>query len=546
MKKLLLFLTVVLMGLSAMAQTTYTKISSESELNAGDKVLFVGFGNDGQAYAMTWQFSNNRRAIAIDEAGGTITTEVATSASSETEPFEFTIGGASGAWTFYDELNSGYLYAPGGGNYLRTQANVNDNATWTLTVNGEGFYPISHGNVEQSNMRYNSTSTLFSCYKETTNPDQQKEIYIYKAGGAPVINPEPSNYPTNFAVTIDRTQATLTWASSTGEQLPRGYVIIGSTSTITVPVDGTPVANDLNGNDGYVAYNVMFGNTTYTFNQLWGNSTWTFAIFPYTNSGENIDYKNGGTYPTASATTGDIYCVLNANFANDLAPFSAFSVEGEQGWLASSHDNIPFAKISGYDSGNSYPNEDWLISPNLFALGRFENMSISFKNAYKYAGPALRVMISNEYDGMSDPTEFEWADITEFFNWSPGEFEWAESGEFMMEEIEATRVYLAFVYTSTASEASTWEVTNVKIYGMGYDAVSENDAVSFNLYPNPANSSINVVAESAAEVQILDMAGRTVMVVNAVEGVNAINVADLSDGVYFVRMNGAVVKFVKR
>ena len=70
--------------------------------------------------------------------------------------------------------------------------------------------------------------------------------------------------------------------------------------------------------------------------------------------------------------------------------------------------------------------------------------------------------------------------------------------------------------------------------------------MSFKLYPNPASSSINVVAENAAEVQIMDMAGRTVMVVNAVEGVNTISVADLESGVYFVRMNGAVVKFVKR
>ena len=550
MKKALLFLAVVLMGLGVMAQTnTYTKVTSASQLVAGEKYLIVGYDEALGYCAMSYQKTSNRHAIQVTEDGGSISLTPAIDPSSQTEAFEITLGGSNNAWTFFDELKNGYLYAASSSNnQLKTQTTNNANGEWSIVFESDGTAVVTaQGDNTRKVMRFNENSSngdpLFNCYLPTSTAGVT--VAFYKEG-APVINPEPSNYPTNFAVTIDRTQATLTWASSTGEQLPRGYVIIGSTSTITVPVDGTPVANDLNGNDGYVAYNVMFGNTTYTFNQLWGNSTWTFAIFPYTNSGENIDYKNGGTYPTASATTGDIYCVLNANFANDLAPFSAFSVEGEQGWLASSHDNIPFAKISGYDSGNSYPNEDWLISPNLFALGRFENMSISFKNAYKYAGPALRVMISNEYDGMSDPTEFEWADITEFFNWSPGEFEWAESGEFMMEEIEATRVYLAFVYTSTASEASTWEVTNVKIYGMGYDAVSENDAVSFNLYPNPANSSINVVAESAAEVQILDMAGRTVMVVNAVEGVNAINVTDLSDGVYFVKMNGTVVKFVKR
>ena len=147
---------------------------------------------------------------------------------------------------------------------------------------------------------------------------------------------------------------------------------------------------------------------------------------------------------------------------------------------------------------------------------------------------------------MSDPTEFEWADITDDFMWSQGNYEWTNSGEIYLEDIEATRVYLAFVYTSTDSEAATWEVTNVQINGTGYDAVAENEAVAFNLYPNPASSSINVVAENDCEIQIMDMAGRMVMVVNAVEGENAINVAELESGVYFVRMNGAVVKFVKR
>jgi len=53
-------------------------------------------------------------------------------------------------------------------------------------------------------------------------------------------------------------------------------------------------------------------------------------------------------------------------------------------------------------------------------------------------------------------------------------------------------------------------------------------------------------AEQAAEAQIMDMAGRMVMVVNVNEGENAINVAELSNGVYFVKMNGTVVKFIKR
>ena len=97
MKKLLLFLAIVLMGVGVMAQTTYPKVTSESELNVGDKVLLVGFNDDGSAYAMSYQKSNNRHAVAINENGGIIVTTVATVASSQTEPFELTVGGSTGA-----------------------------------------------------------------------------------------------------------------------------------------------------------------------------------------------------------------------------------------------------------------------------------------------------------------------------------------------------------------------------------------------------------------------------------------------------------------
>ena len=546
MKKILLFLAVVLMSLSMMAQTTYTRISSASELNAGDKVLLVGY-YEGQAYAMSYQKPNNRHAVDVVVNGDAITAVVATDPNSQTEPFEITVGMEGSYMTFFDELKGGYLYASGGGNYLKTETTLDDKGQWTLEIEEDGFKPVSNGaGIEQNIMRFNINNSsptgtpLFGCYKSSSNVTGL--VYIFKAGGAPVIYPEPSNYPSTFYSTVDKTSVTLDWTDATGAQLPAKYLVLASTGAITVPTDGTPVAN------GPLAQNVSYGVETVTFSGLNGGTTYHFAIFPYTNSGENINYKTDGDYPTASAILEDIYCVLSTDFSgDDLAPFTAYNVLGEdQTWVNSSYGGVPFAKMSGYASGTYYPNEDWLISPDLFANGKYETLTISFRNAYRYEGDMLAVKISRDYDGMSDPNEFAWDDVTEFFNWSPGEFEWAESGEMEMEDIYGDHIYFAFVYTSSATAASTWEITDVEVYGTGWDVVSENEAVSFNLYPNPANSSINVVAASACELQIMDMTGRMVMTVNAVEGENTINVAELESGVYFVRMNGAVVKFVKR
>lgn len=531
------------MGLGMMAQTnTYTRIYSEGELSDGDKVLLVGFNDDGMAFVMSNQKPNNRHAIEIAESGGSITTSVATSSSSQTEPYEFTVGGNAGAWTFFDELNNGYLYAPGGGNYLKTQSTLDNNGKWALNVDGDGFVPTSNGAVEQNLMRYNSSSTLFGCYKSTSTV--VGVVYIYRAGGEPVIDPEPSNYPTNFAASMDITKVTLTWNASTGAQLPRGYVVIGSTSSIVVPTDGNPVANDTDASDGYVAYNT--NGTSVYFEQLPANTTWTFAIFPYTNSGESIDYKTDGSYPTVNVTTQDVTCLFASNFGAGLEPFTAYNVEGEQVWIASSYDGIPFAKMSGYTNNKAYhANEDWLITPDLLNGQSYEDLTVSFMNAFKFDGNHIQIMWSEDYDGMSDPNEFGWVDITGDFEWSAGEYAWVTTNYTLNNMGNVNHMFIAFKYTSTDTAASTWEIADFKIY-TGYDAVGEYEAASFNLYPNPASSVIRIEAEAAAEAQIMDMAGRMVMSVNVNEGENSVNVADLANGVYFVKINGSVVKFIKR
>ena len=539
MKKTLLFLAVVLMGMSMMAQSTYTMIASESELNEGDKVILVGFDNDNNAFVMSYQKTNNRHAVAIDVTGGTVTTTVATDPSSQTEPFELTVGGASGAWTFFDELNNGYLYASGGGNYLKTQTTLDDKGQWDLEIEEDGFKPVSNGGVEQNIMRYNVTSTLFGCYKSTSNVNGL--IYIFKEGGAPVIYPEPSNYPTSFYPTVDADGVTLHWIDATGEQLPQKYLVLASEDGVTVPTDGVPVANS------DFAKNVNYGVGTVTFDELESGETYHFAIFPYTNSGANIDYKTDGDYPSAVITMPTVNELFYEDFDEDLGAFTAYNSIGEQVWQQASYNNVTYANMNGYADG-AHENMDWLISPNIVIA---ENVYLDFSTAMKFNGEPLHVLLTVDYQDGDDPEDADWEDITDLFEYSTGNYTWVESGIVditdIIESLEPSgnTFRVAFLYMSTDEAAAAWEIDYVRVVTVVY-SVEENDAVSFNLYPNPASNSINIVADRDAEAQVVDMAGRQVMSVNVVEGVNTINVADLTSGVYFVRMNGAVVKFVKR
>ena len=545
MKKVLFsLLALLLLSVSGFAQTTYTMVNSAAQLEPGQYIL-VGYDNEGQAFVMSYQKSNNRHALTIDENGGVITATVATDPSQQDLPFEFTLDGAPGAWTIYDPLNNGYLYAPGGGNYLRTQTDLNDNGRWTITDGDEGgMVPVSNGGVEQCYMRYNITSTLFGCYKESSNV--AATVYFFKAGGAAQPDPEPSNYPSQFTAAPDGVDVYVVWQDATGAQLPSKYLVLASTGNITVPVDGTPVP------DSDLAKNVPYGINGVVFEGLEPNTTYHFAIFPYTNSGSNIDYKTDGTYPTAEATTEEVYVLLYEDFNDGLGVFFTFDAYGDQTWHQGTHQGTTYANMNGYADGAAHQNEDWLIGyaeiPN--GLG-FDEIWVEFRNAMKFEGDPLRVAISTDYDGISEPSDFEWEDITDAFDYSTGNYEWVESGALDVSDIVGNHsFYIAFIYTSSDEAAASWEIDYVKVTGQHLTAVNENAATTVGVYPNPASAQVSFTLDSDAQVSVYDMTGRMVREMNATAGEAQLNVSELENGVYFVNFryaNGttAVAKFVK-
>ena len=548
MKKVLFSLVaVLLLSLSGIAQTTYTMVNSASQLEAGAKYVLVGYDNDGQAFIMSYQKSNNRHALAIDEAGGVITATVATDPSQQDAPFEFTLDGAPGAWTIYDPLNNGYLYAAGGGNYLRTQTELTDNGRWTITDGDEGgMVPVSNGGVEQCYMRYNITSTLFGCYKESSNV--AAPVYFFKAGGAAEPDPEPSNYPTDFYYLGVGTDIILTWTDATGAQLPHKYLVLASTGNITVPTDGTPVA------DGILAKNVPYGTQVAEFTGLQGGTTYHFAIFPYTNSGSNIDYKTDGNYPNLTATTEEIYTLLFEDFDEDLGVFTAYDMYGDQGWHQGSYQGTTYAVCNGYANQTYNENEDWLISPAISSNG-YQDAILSFRTAMKFDGDPLQVKVSVDYDGQSEPTDFDWVDITDAFDFSTGNYEWVESGEVDIWGIldgyalGYPDFYVAFVYKSSSESASSWEIDYVKVVSYGAEAVEENNQ-TIGLYPNPAREQVSFTLESDAQVSVFDVTGRKVSETECKAGQAQLDVNELVNGVYFVNFRfvdgtSAVSKFVK-
>ena len=557
MKKVLFSLVAMLLfSVSGIAQTTFTKITSASGLEAGANYLIVAHYDDLGVLAMGYQKTNNRNAVVVSENGESITVTPGTDPNSETEVFQFTLGGNTGAWTFFDEAKGGYLYAASSSsNNLKTQTTLDANGQWSIVFNADGTAEVvAQGENERNNMRFNPNTSnnapLFSCYAESSNIDTR--VSFYKAGGAPVQpDPEPSNYPTNFNATVNEVSVTLTWTDATGAQLPAKYLVLATTGNITVPVDGTPVAND------DLAMNVNYGVETVTFSGLQGGVTYKFAIFPYTNSGNNIDYLTSGNYPTAEATTESIDYLLFEEFDEELGVFMAYDAYGNQSWHQGTHQGITYANMNGYAEGAANENEDWLIGevPGMTDV-QFTDIYLEFRTAMKFDGDPLRVVVSGNYELNSDPSDYDWIDITDAFDYSAGNYDWVESGKVNIIDLVGDFAnsgyswYIAFVYTSSDEAASSWEIDYVKVSAQYIVSTNENKVSAISLYPNPASEQVSFVLDDDAQISVFDMTGRKVSEMNATAGNVQLNVNDMGSGVYFVNFRfadgtTAVSRFVK-
>lgn len=530
----------------SMAQNSYTKITSASGLEAGAKYIIVGHDDNIGDCAMSYQKSNNRHAVSVTDNGGTITVNPATDPDSQTEVFEFTLGGSNDAWTFFDELKNGYLYAASSSsNQLKTQTTNNANGEWKIEFDADGTAEVTaQGENTRNIMRFNENSSngapLFSCYNSGSSINVR--VSFYKAGGEPAQpDPEPTNYPTNFTASADKIEITLNWTDATGGQLPSRYLVVGSTGSITVPTDGVPVA------DGALVRNVAYGVETVTFQELEGNTTYHFAIFPYTNSGANIDYKTSSGYPTAGAQTEDIHVLLKEDFEGADHSFNFYNVYGDQEWVIKSYGGNYFADMNGYD-GVAHQNEDWLISPVMD--GNFASITLSFATAKKYDGDDLRLMVSSDYDGVSEPSDFNWTNLTDIFDWSSDNFEWTPSGSHNIQAEVGPLFYIAFVYTCDDTAAAHWEVDDVMVIAAGPVSVGEQTAAKLSLSPNPASDVVRFELSQGAQVSVFDLSGRMLSETHMGAGQATLDVSNFENGIYFLSVTYAdgkkeVARFVK-
>ncbi len=144
-------------------------------VEAEKSFLIVNVDDQGRCIALSnEQKKNNRGAVAVILANDKITLEQNSMAC------QLVLKGSSSVgWSFYDEVNGGYLYAASSsGNYLKTQSTLDDDGRADIRFEANIATITFKGTNKRNVMQYNPNngSPLFACY----GSESQKPLQLFK------------------------------------------------------------------------------------------------------------------------------------------------------------------------------------------------------------------------------------------------------------------------------------------------------------------------------------------------------------------------------
>ncbi len=148
--------------------------------------------------------------------------------------------------------------------------------------------------------------------------------------------------------------------------------------------------------------------------------------------------------------------------------FTTVSVSGAQTWTFSPQYG---AVCNGYAAGQSFANQDWLISPEM-NLSDTDNVQLSFSHTRGNAsvlevGVAqgwYKVFATAGYTG--NPATTDWIELSGFNQTVPVAWQYVSSGALSIPEaVRSGQSRIAFRYVSSATQSATWEIKNIRVTG---------------------------------------------------------------------------------
>ncbi len=164
-------------GIGFEESKVYSLVTDLSELTENSVVIIAAAEFD---YAIsTTQNNNNRGQASVTKSDDSKTV---TDPGENVQVFTLEKGKADNSIAF--NTGNGYIYAAGGGNYLRTDTGLNAKGSFLVDLTSEGtVLEASDNSVSQKYMRYNGSSNMFSCYAANSTVKDLVNIYKLKGSG---------------------------------------------------------------------------------------------------------------------------------------------------------------------------------------------------------------------------------------------------------------------------------------------------------------------------------------------------------------------------
>lgn len=182
------------------------------------------------------------------------------------------------------------------------------------------------------------------------------------------------------------------------------------------------------------------------------------------------DNPNGGN--TGGTTSNVIY---SEDFSSGQGGFTFSNVNLTGGltyvWKATSYNSSYYLIASAYSNKAGHASESWAVSPAI-DLGDSHTATLTFDHAINKLtdvnniATMMTVWVSTDYSGDAKAATWTPVSVPKY----PAGTSWTfnGSGDIALDKFcGQKKVYVGFKYTSTDSEAGSWEVSNFKITGDG-------------------------------------------------------------------------------
>lgn len=187
---------------------------------------------------------------------------------------------------------------------------------------------------------------------------------------------------------------------------------------------------------------------------------------------------------------------LNESLLTNSLDCEAVNVSGEQTWY---WEGSYGAKVSGYVSGATYANEDWIVTP-AYDLDEATSASIEFEHAARYGNTAnirneFTLWVSHNYTGDVSTATWSRIDITDY----PSGTDWTfvKTTQAVPAEHLLSNTVFGFKYISDDVKCFTWEFRKLNIKSQCTSSGSGTDIGSSPVaIPDAGNGRLRVCGQN--------------------------------------------------